>query len=371
MRVHQLLARMEMGDAVSNQALAIHEVLRSWGLESRIFAHGVDAPSRRLASLESEYEPFMKSKDDLLIYHYSTYCDNYRLFLEARHRKVLIYHNITPAEFFDKFNPDAAEMCRRGREVLPLLKDCDLALGDSDFNRRELVEAGFEEGKSGVLPINPPLDKLDAVEEDREFLRRLEDGKVNLLFVGRIVPNKKVEDIIKLFCCYHRGVNARSRLLLVGSLLSTYHSALVSLVRGMGVEDRVWFMGKVSDSRLKACYLGSHYYISMSEHEGFCVPLLEAFHFGLPVLAYAAGAVPETMAAAGILFREKDYVLLAELLDRLERDAVLKERVLAAQRERLAVYESSSFEENLRRALGGLLGMEREGEGAVPSAGRR
>jgi glycosyltransferase involved in cell wall biosynthesis len=262
-------------------------------------------------------------------------------------------------------------MCRRGRDLLPRLAHCYLALGDSDFNRRELVEAGFAEEITGVLPINPPLDKLDAVSEDRDLLRHLSDGKVNLLFVGRVVPNKKVEDIIKLFCCYHRGVNARSRLLVVGSQLNTYYSALVSLMRRMGVEDRVYFTGKVSDAILKACYMASHFYISMSEHEGFCVPLLEAFHFDLPVLAYAAGAVPETMAASGVLFLEKDYPLLAELLDRLERDALLRERVLAAQRERLTDYRSSNFAVALRRALGGVLALDGVDENEALSTGGR
>ncbi len=233
--------------------------------------------------------------------------------------------------------------------------DCDLALGDSDYNRRELVAAGFEEAKTGVLPINPPLDKLDGIEEDAEFGRRLSDGKINLLFVGRVAPNKRVEDLIKLFYCYHRGINAASRLVVAGSLLSTYHTALLSLAWRMGIQDRVLFLGKVSDARLKACYLNSHYYISMSEHEGFCVPPLEAFHFDLPVLAYAAGAVPETMGGAGVIFTDKNYPKLAEFLDRLARDTGLRERIVAAQRERLGYFDSGRFELSLREALGEML----------------
>jgi glycosyltransferase involved in cell wall biosynthesis len=296
----------------------------------------------------------MDERDDLLIYHYSIYCGNYRYYLDSRSRKVLIYHNITPAEFYEHFYQDAADLCRMGRDLIPQLAVCDLALGDSDFNRRELVAAGFPEEKTGVLPINPPLDKLDGVEEDEELSRRLDDGKVNLLFVGRVVPNKRVEDIVKLFYCYHRGINAASRLVVAGTLLNTYYSALLSLARRMGIDDRVHFLGKISDSSLKSCYLRSHYYISMSEHEGFCVPVLEAFHFGLPVMAYAAGAVPETMGGAGVLFTVKDYPLLAEFVDRLERDAFLRERILVEQRGRLEAFKEEGFATKLREVLGRL-----------------
>jgi glycosyltransferase involved in cell wall biosynthesis len=356
-----MVPRLDSGDAVSNMALAIHELLQSWGFESRIFATGMDELGEKYAAPDYVYQEFMGEKGDLLIYHFLIHCGNHRFYAGTENRKVLIYHNITPAEFYDRFYPEMAHLCRLGRELLPCLSDCDLALGVSEFNRRELLEAGFPEEKTGVLPINPPVDKLDGVEEDREFLRRLQDGKTNLLFVGRVVPNKRLEDVIKLFSCYHHGVNARSRLVFAGPIpINTYYAALLSLVEKLGLEGRVHFLGKVSDSRLKACYVGAHYYISMSEHEGFCVPLLEAFHFDVPVLAYAAGAVPETMGGAGVLFDRKDHPLLAEFLERLEKDALLRERILAAQRRRLGDFGREVFVKALREALSPFLSMEGE-----------
>ncbi len=352
MRVHQLVPRLDAGDAIGNQAMAIHELLLEWGLDARIFAFDMDDYGSRFASFDSAYREFMGSQEDLLIFHYGLYCDNYRLFIESRNRKVLIYHNVTPPEFYTAFYPEAVRLCTQGREVLPLLADCDLALGVSDFNRRELVAAGFDEARTGVLPINPRMEKLDRAAPDKEVARWLGDGKTNLLHVGRIVPNKKLEDVIKLFACYHRGVNASSRLVLAGPHpIYVYHAALLSLIEKMGLEDRVVFLGKVSEEGLKACYLHSHYYISMSEHEGFCVPILEAFHFGLPVLAFAAGAVPETMGGAGILFSEKDHPLLAELLDRLQRDNFLAERILSGQTERLEEFGEDRFAAKLREVV--------------------
>lgn len=352
MRVHQIVPRLDAGDAVSNQAMSIHEHLTRWGLESRIFAYDMDEYGRRFASFDTAYGEFAGDEEDLLIFHYALFCDNYRYYLESRNRKVLIYHNITPPEFYVGFYPEAVRLCTLGRELLPQLTGCDLALGDSDFNRRELVAAGFAEEKTGVLPINPPLHKLDGVDEDHGLARWLQDGKVNLLYVGRAVPNKKLEDVIKLFYSYHRTVNASSRLVFAGPLaVNTYYSALLSFARRLGIQDRVFFLGKVSEGALKACYRHADYYVSMSEHEGFCVPLLESFHFGLPVIAYAAGAVPETMGGAGVLFTVKDYPLLAELLDRLERDSFLRERILEAQWKRLEEFREDSFAAKLQDVL--------------------
>jgi len=357
MRVHQILASLEAGDAVSNQALAIHRLLAGWGFEPRLYAHNMDEFAKARAERDEGYRPFMHQAEDLLIFHYSIYCDNYRLFLESRNRKVLVYHNITPAEYYRGFSSHLEELCRAGREILPLFSSgCDLALGDSDFNRRELVEAGFPEERTGVLPIHPPLGRLEAVEEDRSLRDLLEDGKVNFLYVGRVVPNKRVDDLIRFFSCYYRGVDSRARLVLAGLPIGSYLSVLLDLVDDLGLEGRVLFLGKVSDAALKACYLHSHYYLSMSEHEGFCVPLLESFHFGLPVLAYAAGAVPETMGGAGILFDRKDFPLLAELVNRLQRDPLLRERIVQAQRKRLEDFAPGVFAARLREALRRVLG---------------
>ena len=358
MRVHQIVPRLDEGDAVSHQALSIHFLLRKWGFDSRIYATGTDGFGKRYAAPDRDYVPFMNREEDLLVFHYLLYCGNVEMYLRSKNRKVLVYHNITPPDHYKDFHLPLYQACLRGREMLPSLGECELALGDSEYNRRELVEAGFPEEKTGVLPINPTTGRLDGVREDRGLLRYLSDGRVNLLFVGRVVPHKKVDDVIRLFTAYCRGVNARSRLLVVGSPITAYQAALLSLCRKLAVEDRVIMTGKVSDGVLKSCYLASRYYISMSEHEGFCVPILEAFHFGLPVLAYAAAAVPETMGAAGVLFDRKDYPLLAELLGRLDRDEVTRRRIVEAQRRRLEDFGAGAFEESLRRWLGPFLGLE-------------
>jgi glycosyltransferase involved in cell wall biosynthesis len=351
-----MLVRLDAGDAVSNQALAIHRILQQRGIESRIFANGLDEFGARHARLDAEYAPFRSQPGDLLIYHYSIYCDNYREYLQTRNRRVLIYHNITPPEWFEPYDSGIAGLCRQGREVLPLLAGGDLALGDSDFNRRELVEMGFPEERTGVLPINPPLGRLLEGEEDPEVRRRLADGLTNLLYVGRVVPNKRVEDLIVLFNRYHRQVNARSRLVLAGRVFTPYALRLWRMVEELGLERRVLFFGKIDDRGLRTCYRRSHLYLSMSEHEGFCVPLLEAFSCGLPVFAYAAGAVPETMGDAGVLFDDKDFPLLAEMLEAVRSDPLLSGRIVEAQKRRLQDFSEESFLERFDGTVGAFIG---------------
>ncbi len=348
MRVHQILAHFGMGDAVSNQALAIHRVLQGWDLECHIYARSRDGEmASRLALPDTEYQKYRKNREDLLIYHHSIYCENYREFLISRNRKVLIYHNITPAEFFEPYDQEVADQCRKGREILPLFAEGELFLGVSEYNRRELVEAGLPEDRSEVLPILPDLQRLRGEKSDPWLKRIFMDGKTNLLFVGRVMPNKRVEDLICLFHYYHRVINVKSRLVIAGGLFYPYVSRLHALACQLDLGDNLLFLGKIGDISLGTCYRHADFYLSMSEHEGFCVPLLEAFSFGVPVFAYSAGAVPETMGQAGVVFEEKDYPLLSELLENVRSDRLIRERIINAQNLRLEDFSEESFNEKL------------------------
>ena len=357
MVIHQLLPRFDAGDAVSSQAIAIRDALRDHGYESHVYAQRTDEFGARDGRPEEAYRPYMESGEDILIYHYLFFCNNYQMYLETSNRKILIYHNITPPEFYEEFDPETARFCRMGRELLPRLSACDLALGVSDFNRRDLVAAGFAEERTGVLPISPS-GQLTGAPEDPALLARLRDGKLNLLFVGRVVPNKRVDDLVRLFRHYHHNVNASSRLIVVGSLANAYADYVIDLAKRFQLDDKILFLGKVDDAALKTCYTSSHFYVSMSEHEGFCVPLLEAFSFGLPVLAYAAGAVPETMGDAGVLCAEKDLDLLAEMVENLRRDPLARERIVDAQRDRLRDFSHEAFLARLDQYIGPFLGGE-------------
>ncbi|RJP34681.1 MAG: glycosyltransferase [Actinobacteria bacterium] len=359
MRVHQICARLQFGDAVTGQVLRIHETVSSWGWESFIYATAHDA---RMAPTDEGLEAYrkgpMRSREDILVYHLSVYDENHRLYLDSRNRKVLIYHNITPPEFLAPYDPHLAEVCRRGRELMPRLRDCDLALGDSEYNRLELVEAGFAAEKTGVLPIFVDTGALGG-EYSRPLYRELSDGRVNLLFVGRMVPNKRVEDLIDLFAVYNGRVNAYSRLLLVGTTWSVaYNAELARRIRKYGLQGAVsipgWSWG-VSDEDLRAFYRAASVFITCSRHEGFCVPLLEAMYFKVPVLARADAAVPFTLGGAGMTFREIDLPLLAEAVHELANDAELRAALTEEGTRRLADFDPARTAETLRSYLEGLV----------------
>ena len=176
------------------------------------------------------------------------------------------------------------------------------------------------------------------------------------MFVGRLSPNKRFEDIILTFYHIKKFVRPDARLLLVGSVqkMTPYFEFLQALVSRLGLSDVV-FTGHVSTSQLVAYYQCASVYLSMSEHEGFCVPLLECMHFGVPVVAYKAAAVPETLGGSGILVTDKNYVAVAELVGLLVEDGGLRDQVVARQRERLCDFLPEKVEprvEELLRELG-------------------
>jgi glycosyltransferase involved in cell wall biosynthesis len=289
----------------------------------------------------------------VLIYHYGLYSSNVRYFQTARGRRILIYHNITPARFFRGWDREQELLCDVGRRTLPSLANCDLALGDSDFNRRELVEVGIPEEKTGVLPIFLNQARFEALPVDHDLFRRLRrTDTVNFLTVGRVVPNKAIDDVIRIFSLYHRAINPRSRLYVVGSrYLPAYDAALDALVAGLGLCDAVAFTGRVSDAELKTYYEAADLYLNASYHEGFCVPMLESMYFGVPILARKAGAIPETLGDTGVLFNRLGYEEVAEMAHLLVTDQSLQARVIARQRERLQDFAPSRVEDRLREAL--------------------
>ena len=328
-RVHQLLAALSYGDAIGNEALAIRSHLRQAGYESDIFAEKVHPRMAHLARPLWEY-PQVSAPETVCVFHFSIGSAAGRLIYHAPDRLVSIYHNITPAHWFLGFHPHLAGLCHHGRrELMAFAPRTELALGDSEFNRKELEAAGYR--RTGVLPIVQDLGSYRRVPSP--VVRSLyADGRTNILFVGRIIPNKKIDDLIRVFAVYQRYVNPRSRLLLVGDHRGheRYYDRLVEMVRTLQL-DEVVFSGHVDEDDLVAYYSLADLFLCLSEHEGYCVPLVEAMLFGVPVVAYDAGAVRETLRGGGVLLGEKRPEVVAELLHRLATDPGLRGLVLESQ----------------------------------------
>ena len=262
------------------------------------------------------------------------------------HGRVLQYHNVTPAHFFAPYNTEIFRIATLGRrELARLAGRVDLALGDSEYNRQELETLGFE--NTGVMPIIVDIDRLQRGPRLPAMERVLNDGLANILFVGRIAPNKRLEDHIRLAEHYKRYVDTEYRFIFVGRVdaVPRYYATLRALITAYEMPpDRFLFPGQVTDVELATYYRSAHAYLSLSEHEGFCVPLVEAMAADVPVLAYNAGAVPETLGGAGVCFAPKDLEHAAELLGMLVYDDRLRGQVIAGQRRRVAHFSQEAAE---------------------------
>ena len=340
--IHQVLAALSYGDAIGNEALAIRKHLLALGFQSEIFAESLHPRMAGLAHPLSEYAE-AAGGDTLCMFHFSIGSAASSLVFHRKEPLICLYHNITPARFFVDFHQHLAGLCHHGkRQLVSFAPRSALGLGDSDFNRRELVAAGFD--PTGVLPIVMDWARYEEAPS-RVMAQRLSGFEgVTVLFVGRIVPNKKVEDLLSSFAAFQRHHQPSSRLLLVGDTTGheRYLRRLHERVRSLRLRN-VIFTGQVSQGDLIAAYRSAQAFLCLSEHEGFCVPLLEAMHFGLPVVAFDAAAVAETMGGGGFLLDDKDPRVVAEALDLVLTDQALRSRILASQARTLAAVRALDF----------------------------
>jgi glycosyltransferase involved in cell wall biosynthesis len=346
MRVNQWVPTGHFGDAIGDEALRIRTALRRAGFDSDIYALEVDEEVR------DEFLPYQARADtkpeDVVILHFALPSPLSEAFRSVPGKKVLIYHNITPASYFVGLDEEMVRIAVKGREELHSLADvADLALGDSEFNRRELEEVGFH--RTGVLPILLDFDRYQA-PANLVLARMLGKGRLNFLFVGRIVPNKRFEDLVRMAFFYKKYVSENFRFLVVGRAgrMVHYQESVQSLAQYWGLRPAEFtFAGHLAWEDLLTCYDMADVFVSMSEHEGFGVPLVESMLLDVPVMAYQAGAVPDTLGGAGVQFREKQYEELAEMAHLLATDESLREAVLDGQRERLERFRPERVEAEL------------------------
>ncbi|MCX7974264.1 MAG: glycosyltransferase family 4 protein [Candidatus Aminicenantes bacterium] len=337
MEVHQLATSLTYGDAISDEILEIQRVLREKGFRSEIFTRFCDP---RLAGLAHDYREYTKysSKNNVAIFHFSIGSPVSRLFFRLPDKKIMIYHNITPHEYFIDYHRILARECYKGRLEIKLFIDkVDLVLGDSEFNRKELEAFGYR--RTGVLPILINFQKFKT-SPDPITKKIYNNGRKTILFVGRLIPNKKYEDIIKVYAFYRRYFEPKSQLILAGDHrgLERYLAALFDLIDRLKLQD-IYFTGHLPFPALRACYEVADVFLSMSEHEGFGVPLIEAFIQDVPVIAYKAGAVEETLNGGGILLKEKNYLGIAALIDRIIKDKEFRARIIKGQKQALQKYQ--------------------------------
>jgi glycosyltransferase involved in cell wall biosynthesis len=345
MIVEQFLSGFHSGDAVGNSVLHFHKFLIDRGIESRIVALTIDPDLCDQAVYLRDYRENPRA---LKIYHFAIASPLSGYFARCPGKKILLYHNVTPSHFFAGFSPQLESLTREAREELKQVKDrCDFFIADSLFNAGELRELGV----SDVFVFPVMIDDRDYDGPiSHSFAGLFQDGRKNLLFVGRITPNKKIEDLIKILSFYRKFLSPEVRLIVAGNTrtLPRYYYALRDLASRLQLAARdLLFTDHLPMDEFLAAYRTADVFVSMSEHEGFCLPLIESCRFGLPVVAYAAGAVGETLAGAGLLLARKDVVAAAVLIERVLNDVALRERLRQSALQRFASYQQQARPEIL------------------------
>jgi glycosyltransferase involved in cell wall biosynthesis len=367
-RVDQLVGGYAAGDAISQEARLLRDMLRAGGFDSDIYASGEHiAPESRGDALA--YEQFDPARPRAVIFHFSTATKASQLFAAVEGKRIVRYHNITPATYFDGFDDAVALQLRLAREELAsVVRLADVCWSDSAYNASEIETVAG--ARSVVLPLFFSEDEFASGDESR-ILSAFDDSLSNWLFVGRIAPNKCVEELILAFAWYYRCINPASRLLIAGSESSCprYYAMLRLLAARLGLMN-VCFTGFVSTAGRHSLYRCADVFVSASRHEGFCLPLVEAMASGVPVVARDIGGMPETLGDAGIRFDGLDACALAVLISRVTApDGDWRAQVLNTQARRMETLRQRDAQAEFMIQLNQVLGSEAQGQG-VSEEGR-
>jgi len=353
--IHQFIAGFTPGDAISNEAMLFRDIFRSWGYKSEIYCEErcIQKTARRNVIDVDRYAATC-NHNDIVLLHLSIGSKVNDIFKTLPCKKVILYHNVTPAHYFELVNKQTAGHLKLGRKhVAELFDTADLNMADSHFNASELEACGYKDVE--ILPLVLDFSMLTD-DIDSQFSKKLQDGKKNILFVGRCTPNKKIEDLLQVFAYYQKTIEPNSRLIHVGSYAGSerYYTLLTVMTKELGLNN-VMFAGAVSQPQLNACYASSDAFLCMSEHEGFCIPLIESMLHKIPILAHASAAIPETLDGCGILFKERNFELAAEIINQLVSNPQLRDSVIKQQAERIARYRNRDLQAELKQHLSSLI----------------
>jgi glycosyltransferase involved in cell wall biosynthesis len=339
-RIDQVLPSLASRDAIGVHSLALTAALRAAGVDSEIYygncTPDVAALGRPITALGRP------GRHRWLLYHASIGSPVFDVVAARSEPKLVNYHNITPAHLLEGWASQVTYEVALGRSQLDrLAPESRFAVADSAFNESELVDAGF----SGTAVVPLLIDMTSTGERpDKAIAGRLarakDKGGADLLYVGKISPHKAPHDLVKMLAVYRRLYDPEARLHLVGSPLGErYGPALESFIARLGLSEAVSLVGTLTPAGLEAYFEAADVYVSASDHEGFCVPVVEAMGHGIPVVAFGVAAVPETVGDAGILLDSKEPLRFAAAVARVVSDAELGARLATAAARRVAHFD--------------------------------
>lgn len=327
-KIHQFVSSLAPRDGIGNIVLRIQKTLVDAGYESEVYSENIHP---ELTKKAQKFKKFNPEKSDLVLYHHGFESNLVEYFLKIPNKIVLIYHNITPPHFFSGYDELTKNGCVRGREQLELLKNRVVAsFAFSNFSADELKELGFKN-----VTVLPPIIEFNQ-NQTKKYSKIIDNNHVKILHVGRVVPHKKIEDVLKSFACYNQCINDNSKLYIIGKYNNSdpYYKFLLYVIDKLEIKN-IEFLDNVSDDELKNYYQNSDVYLSMTEHEGLGIPLIESMCNQVPTIAYAAAATPETMGGAGVLINEKNYEEIAEIIHMVVTNKNIKKNILMKQNHRV------------------------------------
>jgi L-malate glycosyltransferase len=346
--IHHFLPVLARHDAIGETVIRMQDLTRKWGYESEIF---VETIIDQTSNITTQFSKYKENPSDLIIYHHSIGSILSDFTANLKVRKILFYHNITPSHFFEQYDKTISFDLYLGRDrTEKLSKHFDYAMAASDYNRSELLQLGYKK----VLPMHYfiDLERFNDLNLSKKILEQYKNT-TNILFVGRISPNKKIENIMKVFA-YFRILNPTSKLFLLGGSWSveTYAKKINNLAEKLHIEDHIIFINTLTDIELASYYKISDVFLCMSEHEGFCIPLVEAMHFQLPITAYNSSAIPDTLGGSGILINHQKFSEIAEILYLITTNQKLNQEIISKQNQRLNFFNKQNaydvFQENIK-----------------------
>lgn len=321
MRIIQIIDGYRKGDGVGNVVTVFDKYFKNKGYDTKIV-------NRQLLASDLEMKIF--GEEDIVFYHLAFLYDP--LIDKLPCKKVLVFHNITEPRLLVGFDEEARIKCSAGRcDFCKTASVFDYSIAFSDYSVKNLLEVGWTKPKVFKLPIGLDTDSFDVVSDEQVFNKYRKKG-TNVLFTGRVYPNKKQEDVIASFASFRKEYDPEAQLFLVGSLpKGNYYPSLMEYAERLGVADAVIFTGHVTYEEYMAYYKIADIFLCMSEHEGFCIPLVEAMYFHVPIIAYNATAVPDTLGGCGILVNEKTPGVVAKEMNRIISDMDYRKRILNDQ----------------------------------------
>lgn len=353
-RIIQLVSSLNYGDAVGNEVIAFKKLFEEAGYVTQIFAETIHKKIPAGTAYPIRFMPELK-ENDVVIYHFSSQCGLFEKVKKLNARIVLRYHNITPPEFFKGYDDNAEKATSIGLKQVAELKDyVDYCLPVSEFNKNDLLKMGYQ-CEMQVIPILICFKDYEQ-PPSQSVIEKYSDGKTNILFVGRMAPNKKVEDVISSFQYYKEHYDAEARLFLVGSYQEEdkYYKMLKKHIEKLQVQD-VIFPGHIPFADILAYYKIADVFLCLSEHEGFCVPLVEAMYFGVPIVAYDSCAVSDTMGDGGVLLQIKEEVVVANEIKKIIEQNEWRDCIVEKEKKRLLKLDNLLIEKCLIQNINSML----------------